>query len=266
MPTKKSPRREWPMDSYCSAWKVFRRLSNENEETAKHLIDQSAWPSKDGIVLCDIGCGDGRLVESIVLRCQKAIGEIRLLDPDLEMLNQAETVVTETGFIDRIRTRLGVAENDLAEVIEGADVAIMVHVVYLMQPGALESTLAACPSRVPLYVVLDEPNSIFTELWARTAPAFYERSLNAHRLLEALALSSDYMSRRSTIRSQIGSPLRLKRAELRDAILSIFCYADITGLGLMNLRAWIESVVAEHSNPDGNVVCESACYELVRRP
>ena len=39
-------RHYWPMESYLSAWKIFRRLSDENVATAEHLVKQPMWPKR----------------------------------------------------------------------------------------------------------------------------------------------------------------------------------------------------------------------------
>ena len=46
------------MATYMAAWKTFRRLSDENRATARHLLSRPRWPHRDGIKICDIGCGE----------------------------------------------------------------------------------------------------------------------------------------------------------------------------------------------------------------
>jgi len=50
------------MPEYLKAWKLFRDNADENEVTAKHLLNRPSWPRKSGLDIGDLGCGDGRLV------------------------------------------------------------------------------------------------------------------------------------------------------------------------------------------------------------
>jgi hypothetical protein len=223
------PRNEWPMGSYKHSWKLFRRMSNENEVTAEHLLSRPSWPRVAGVVLVDVGCGDGLVTQQIVHLSDCSVAEVRLLDPDATFLQEAKQHIQETGIVTDVKTFLGPAELNLPEHYQGANVVLAVHVVYLMQDGAFESMLSTLPRRVPMYVVLDTPDSVFAKLWKETAPKYWQRSSNAHAILDRLS-RGEYAVNYSTISSRLDSPLDHSQPAIRNSILSILCYADYDGM------------------------------------
>lgn len=260
MPT--DARQEWPMRSYMHSWKLFRRMSDENEKTALHLLSRKHWPRDcDDAIILDVGCGDGLLVQRIVHLSEKPIAEVRLLDPDAEFLRQAEAHITETGIVACVTTHLAAAEVRFAAISPGAHVILAVHVGYLMQNGAFEAMLHQLPARIPLYVILDTPDSVFSALWERTAAKYWERSANVHRIVESLSPGQFEISH-STLTSCLSNPLEHKQVAIKEAVLSILCYKEVSKMSAED-RDWVEDVVKQHSVGD-YVVCDSDCYEIVK--
>ena len=255
-----SSRHEWPMDVYLSAWKTFRRLSNENAATAEHLIQQPKWPTTDGIRVVDIGCGDGRLLETILLQNPTEVNSAVLIDPDIELLNEASACVRDK--VRDIETLCAGVEETFASKTRNADVVLLVHVVYLLRNGTLKRALEACPPTIPLYIVLDAEDSVFTSLWHRTAPKYHARALAAHRTVQNLA-SDQFSVAETTIDSTIRDPLARRRTDIRDALLSILTYSDVSADTETSLRHWIEKTLRDRTH-DGEVRCRSTCYEIVR--
>lgn len=255
-----SPRNEWPMATYMAAWKTFRRLSDENRATARHLLSRARWPHRDGITICDVGCGDGRLVETLVMESTTGISSVVLVDPDGSLLEEASTCVS-TSPERSVRAIKDSAERAFPACAEGADVSLLVHVVYLIPNGGLRHLLEASPAGMPLYVILDAPESVFSQLWKRTAPKYFARAEKARNLIESLP-ADRFAVDRSTFSSTITNPFKLSRTDLRDAILSLLCYRSIDESDA-ELHGWIAQVIERHAAGQ-HVVCDSACYEIVR--
>jgi hypothetical protein len=139
----------------------------------------------------------------------------------------------------------------------------LVHVVYLLEDNVLDRLLKECPENVPLYVVLDAADSVFTTLWRRTAPKYHARAAAAHEAIRALS-RDQYEVAESSIASSIADPLLQQRPDLRDALLSILSYSPVSKSTPAEVREWIETTLRERA-VDGVVRCESTCYEVTRR-
>ena len=266
MTTTDLAREEWPSELYVEAWKAFRSLSNENEVTAEHLVTRPSWPKRNDLVLCDLGCGDGKLVEQIVLRSISTVREVRLIDPDEDLLNEAVRVVSETGLVKSVLRSLATAEQAFPACAASSDALLLVHVVYLMKNGGFKRLLDACPRDTPLFVVMDAPTSVFTELWSVTAPKYHQRSLRAHETIAQLHGKDGYLVSESRIASRIADP-RGQRADLKTTLLSMLCYTDARTLAQDDaLMSQVEEILGRH-NVVGDALtiqCESVCYEISR--
>ena len=260
---QESPRNEWPMAGYMSAWKTFRRLSDENRATARHLLSRPRWPSRDGVTICDVGCGDGRLAEMLLLESTARVSSVVLVDPDETLLDEARVCVSATDPGRVIEAIAQPAEKAFPRCAERADVSMLVHVVYLLRNGALRDIVEVSPPGMPLYVVLDAPGSVFSQLWERTAPKYAARAAKARTLIESLPQERTNVHR-STFSSTITNPFKLGRPDLRDAVLSLLCYRPVDQSTDAELHDWIAGVIRKHA-AGMNVVCDSVCYEIVRR-
>lgn len=255
-----NPKDEWPMLSYASAWKSFRRLSNENTETALHLISRQNWPRESDLIITDIGCGDGLLTQQILLNAPGTVSEVRLLDPDATFLTEAKQHLSETDDTVTIETL-----HDGAESIEQSDlfdvnVVLAVHVVYLMRSHIFDRIIEALPAQVPLYVVLDEPHSVFSRLWERFACKYLQRSRETHSGIAELK-EQGYSIKRSTIISKIHNPLA-QRPDVKDALMSILCYSDVRDFSDEEYNT-AEFEISK-SVAGQELLCESSCYEIIR--
>lgn len=247
------------MESYLSVWKNFRSLSDENEATALHLLTRTLWPRQQSIAVCDLGCGDGRLLRTLILQSSTGIATVRLIDPDQELLTEAERCVAQTNLVQCVEPILGTAEELFPDCAKGCAVILFVHVAYLMRNQGLKELLQRCPIGIPMYIVLDAPDSVFTHLWRNTAPKYYERARKSHEALKSLP-QGEYSVSLSAITSRITNPMHIARSELRIAMLSMLCYADLSkDTGKMN--AYVEDTLSAHTAGDF-VLCESSCYEI----
>ena len=261
MIVESSPRERWPMASYMDSWKVFRTLSNENDVTARALLERPAWPDRASpLRILDIGSGDGRLVARVAELCHNPVREVRLLDPDLSLLAEAEDHLSSSSVAQSVTLVRGGIADHLPTAFEGINVALAVHLVYLLNDEEFDQLLRALPPQVPLYVILDSPGSLFTRLWEITAPNFLERSMNAHESVQSL--SDKYSVQISTILSRIEG-LSEMGIGLQEAILSLLCYTDYPRLSL-EMKSRVQSLIDNFTESE-TVQCESICYEIVRR-
>jgi len=256
-------REAWPIDGYLAAWKTYRRLANENVVTASHLVARGRWPKKEGLHLCDIGCGDGRLMESVLMASPSWVEEVRLVDPESELLAEAVASVTETNLVRSVRAYLGPAEELLPQAADGCDGLLLVHVAYLLPRQHFVSLLRSLPMDVPCFIVLDSKASVFTSLWKHTSPKYYRRSLAAHAAIEGLP-RSDFEVQRSSFRARLPDPRSLTRPDLLGAVLSILCYAEFSRLEREGKLEQIYGVLDKFCE-GAHITCESVCYELIRR-
>ena len=251
-------RHQWPMDTYLAAWKTFRRLSNENKVTAEHIVKRPHWPDHSEQVLIDVGCGDGKLLEEILL-VDQCVREVRLIDPDCELLSEAEKCLKKR--VPNTRPHLKGIEAILPVDVEGASCLTVVHVVYLVEKEVVRSLFEVQPLEVPMYLVLDHPESIFTSLWERTAPHYHQCAAEAHELIKGLPDSFEVNE--TEIQSTIRNPLSVKPADVRDVILSFLTYSDVGPSTDPNRKKWIEHSIDKRLNGD-KLHCVSSCYEIIR--
>jgi len=251
------------MDVYVEAWRTFRSLSNENEVTAAHLISRPGWPKRPGSVLVDIGCGDGRLLGEVLKRSEGRIATVWLIDPDAAFLTEAQTTLAQDNPAVKVHSLLGSGEDQLTAVTDRFDVCLAVHVVYLMKEGALETVLHLLPPGMPLYLILDERGSIFSTLWQQTRPEYHERVQAAYRTIVALPADRFHVER-TLISSELRDPETIADEHLRLAVVSLLCYRNMIENEDPDLLNWVLSELRKKCR-DGFVLCESACYEIVRR-
>lgn len=103
---------------------------------------------------------------------------------------------------------------------------------------------------------------MFTEPWKRSAPNYDDRARQADDTILALSRSSYHVTE-SIFRVGIGDPFRLPRMDLRRAVRSVLCNADVGSNPESELFAWVRDVLRRHGTGD-SIQCESVCYEIAR--
>jgi SAM-dependent methyltransferase len=249
----------WPMANYLEAWKTFRRLGNEPAATAEHVLAQPGWPTGDGLRVLDIGCGDGRMIEAFLQRVPSAAKAI-LLDPEDWMLSEAARQVGEFRIGTEVVGQVGSADEEGVALAREIDVGLAIHVVYLLSHSRFKVFVQHWPPGVPLFVVLDAPNSVFGELWIQTAQDYAARSAGVHEYL-AREANSGLAIRRTDFNTRVANPFNLQ-ASVQNVMLSLLCYCDYAELS-QEKRYKVERVIRRHADGD-DIVCACTCYELLR--
>lgn len=254
-------RAEWPMESYMSAWRLFRRLSDESQVTAEHIISRKLWPHHlPDLRIADLGCGDGRVLEALILSSPKPVRAAHLVDINSELLEHAEYRIKGLELVDNVMTSCKSAGDAILDIANHIDAALAVHLVYLLKEHELQELFSRITAGIPLFIVMDQPSSVFTKLWERTAPKYYNRSLDAHRIISTLS-KEKYAVEKTEFGTHLTNPLNL-REDIRDSVLSLLCYKEIRDLD-QETRSWVKNVISAHSTTE-RVVCDCVCYELIR--
>jgi SAM-dependent methyltransferase len=248
------------MANYLAAWKTFRRVGNEPEATAEHILGRQRWPKKSQLSVLDVGCGDGRMLEAFILRAKPPLAKVVLLDPDQHLLNEAKLEIEALGTNCNVATVRGAAETKGVKWARKTDAGLAIHVAYLMPHSAFFSFVENWPARVPLYVVLDAPTSVFSELWTKTAPEYSARAARVHSYLGKEA-KTRLNVRSSEFATRVANPHALSE-NVRDLVLSLLCYTEYTRLSPA-VRGHVKRTLMKHADGD-EINCKCSCYEILK--
>ena len=161
----------------------------------------------------------------------------------------------------KICTEVGVADKEALELAQSADVGLAIHLVYLLAHNRFRALVDHWPEDAPLFVVLDAPESIFTELWTQTAPDYAIRSARVHDYLSGEA-NGGLEVRRSDFSTRVTNPFDLPES-VQGLVLSLLCYCDYDELP-QSKRLNVERVIQSHLD-QSHVACSCTCYEIHRR-
>jgi SAM-dependent methyltransferase len=243
-----------------SAWKTFRRLGDEPTATARHVMGRPHWPSSAPLRILDLGCGDGRMLESFLVGSRREVARAVLVDPDQTVLAEATTQLEGLGLGTEIEAVNGVADVEGIARSRIVDVGLAIHLVYLMPHRSLCKLLEGWPARVPLYIVMDSPTSVFGELWLETAPDYAARASSAHSYL-ALGAKSTMTVSESDFQTEVANPFMLPQPQ-RDLVMSLLCYCDFPSLPKRTQDS-VEAIVARYAT-NGTITCACRCYEVLK--
>lgn len=250
---------DFPMtrERYLSSWKIFRAISDENIVTAGHILSLPVW--RDVSSVLDFGCGDGLITKALVLKSPQNIDKVTLVDPDTEMLLEAEIHLKEIGLVPDMRSVNAKFEDCVGYYTQEADIILAIHLVYLLTEESFKLLLDSLPVGKKMILILDEANSIFSKLWGITAPKYAKRSEAVRNYLNSQP--AGFSIEKSLITSKIINPL-IARQEIKGALLSLLSYSDYS---LMNteLQNVVEKTVSG-SLCGRFAECTSACYQITR--
>jgi hypothetical protein len=165
------------------------------------------------------------------------------------LLAQARERIERLGLVKNVQAHCASAGEAMMDLAKEIDVALAVHLLYLLSEQETDQFLKRLAPGVPLFVVLDDPTSVFMRLQERTAPRYYARSVNVHRALTGLR-KHGYLVEQTAFETHFTSALDLSQ-KLREEVLSLLCYRDFRELD-GETRAWAARVVstAQCGRPD----------------
>ena len=251
------------MPQYMAAWETFRAVSDENLATAEYLLSSPSWPKATSPTICDIGCADGQLVGALLKspHLRNRVSEVRLVDPNIEWLEKAADRIENSRLADSVRTFPCAFQDVWPKCATGSDVILAVHMVYLISEKELEQLVLHRPTASTLYVILDAPDSVFTELWSITAKKYHARVVKAHQLLQQWSKSAPGLGNR--IRAKLPREYLFDH-DYSDWLLTILCYKSMHTL--KNIRRWekpVKEILERRTDRSGKFVeCQSICYEF----
>ena len=220
-----------PMESFIESWKTFREHANESETIASCLRNWTLWKYQQDNRVADIGCGDGRMLEAIILKTAGPNVKIlcTLLDPTRSFIEEAKQTARRLSNVTAVTTLHGSLRKHFRRLPDSLDIAFFIHTACVVTPKEWDLVLSLAFRGTTVIWVMDNPTSVFTHCWSITAPTFYDRLQEAYEFLskaakdEALKIE---IAKRTVLAS---NPFSFPK-DVRDNILSLICYADFRRL------------------------------------
>jgi len=247
-----------PTATYFGDLQLYRAISNENDITAVHLADllRNHTPQR----LLDLGCGDGTLTNKVALSLGIRNLGLTAIDIDAHMCEAAKRNVDLDGIFSDASIITGDISDHLPGIWQNVDIAMMVHVNYFMEDEQFVHLIDTLPRGVQFVFVVDKEDSVFSQLWARTARPYWEHARFANAHIEG---RTDIEMNKSVIRSSIRNPTRFPNPDDCDRLLSFLTYSNIRAASSAD-RAWVLETVNKSAVHD-KILVETNCYSIRKR-
>ena len=185
-----------------------------------------------------------------------------MVDPDPYFLNEAERTLKKLNLIEKICSTMIKAEEFTDMSNFKGNVILAIHIVYFLQNGGLKKVIDSVPNSIPIFLIMDDVNAVFTNIWKTTALQYHKRSILAHKIIQNLS-AKKYLIVKSKVTSTIPNPLELEQ-KLQNHILSMLCYSDFEKLSKSS-KENVYSILNDYTI-SGNINCENCCYEIIKKP
>lgn len=248
----------FPMPAYIAAWKTYRTLSNEDDVIAKKVAHSVSITDTRSKIL-DIGPGDGRVLVRTLIRLNATPDIVSFVEPNLNFCGETSRVIDYPDFAKSIRPINSTLAQCNTALIFSHDIILCTHALYFLSHFELDVLFDAVRNGANLYIVVDHPDSIFSLLWKKTAPTFYERVRNHLDRIEKLKVESDMSVSQSEITAVISDPNTL-RHEIKNLVVSMLCYAEIDDLTTEELE-YVNDVLITKTHA-GEIECTSLFFEI----
>jgi phospholipid N-methyltransferase len=252
---------DYPMDSYIPAWKVFRSFTNENNLIADKIISSESWELNSQRNILDVGTGDGSVLKEILSRSATPINFIRVVEPNLELLKEAETNLNSLC----LKSSIEFVNSDLITLLNqnlfNINTVILSHVLYLLPELDIEIFFDELPKEVRVYIITDDINSLFPNCWKITSPKYYQRTLNIHSKINSLKYSG-FDIKKSSFQTFLQNPFLIERMDIQEKIMSMICYSNFSNLNMKEIE--LVKLEMKKFEVEDLVYCNSVCYEIIR--
>lgn len=259
---------DFPMPSYIAAWKLFRSFSNEDELIARALVESinarfphAAGPTGTGLSLFDVGPGDGRVLFETLIKLETRPARVEFAEPDRDFFKEVEKNIGYYDFADQLVKHHKKLNDVEPEAVSRADVVICTHAIYFLTDRELNLLIGGLRPSSLLLILMDDPTSIFSTLWAHTNPRFHQVAEGHRRTLEGLA-SGDNCAisvRTTTVKTDVVHP-GLVRTDLASMLKSFMSYTEYDDLTIEEC-AVVDRLI-DQARVEGHVPCRSKLYEL----
>lgn len=256
------------MPSYIAAWKLFRSFSNEDELIARELVDSinahfphAAGKTGTGLSIFDVGPGDGRVLFETLIKLETRPTRVDFAEPDPDFFKEVEKNI---GYYD-FAADLGKHPKKLADVdpdlISRADVVLCTHSVYFLTDVELGVLIDGLRPGSLLLILMDDPTSVFSTLWAHTNPHFHAVAERHRKTLDGLASGSNrpISVRTAPVKTDVIHP-SLVRDDFASMLKSFMSYTEYDDL-LIEECAVVDRII-DQARVGGHVPCKSKLYEL----
>lgn len=250
----------YPMPSYIAAWKTYRTLSNEDDVIAKRLA-QAIVIDRHHSKILDIGPGDGRVLVRLLIRLNDTPDKVTFVEPNDEFFVETSRAVHYADFTRELVPLNGKLMECTAEQIASHDIIICTHTAYFLSDCEMDMLLDLVRAGAKMYLVIDHPESVFSRLWQRTAPRFYERVKKHLAKIRALP-ANDFQISETVITAETSDPILL-RPSVRNLVMSMLCYADVEDMHNEELAS-VQHTISSMAH-EGRISCDSLFIEISRR-
>lgn len=251
----------YPMRDYVLAWKIYRTLSNEDIEIGKRVADFIGRERNSESVL-DVGPGDGRVLSRALLLASHRPSLLTIVEPNQSFLEEAIRSLNSPVIASDIRPickKFGDCSDD---ELNGPTKILCTHTCYFLTHAEMARLLQLVEAGASLLVVVDAPDSVFTELWNRTAPQYSACARGHIETLETLPRNR-FSVRKGQIPAKLNDPFRL-RCDVQNLVLSMLCYSEVEDMHAEMLSS-VNDCVRRHSDIDNSINCVSNLYEISPR-
>jgi SAM-dependent methyltransferase len=250
----------YPMADYVAAWKVYRSRSDEDERIANHVSAIINSRDRAALRILDVGPGDGRVLLRLLIHLSSRPREVVCVEPNPEFAEETRRRLNFYEFSDHTDIR----EETLGRfpsIGRKFDVVTCTHSLYFLSDGEVETLAEYARQGALVVVVVDHQDSLFSRLWQVTAPDYHETVRRHREAIRALD-KSGVCVRETFITAELADPSFL-RPEMRDLVLSLLCYTDISEAP-DDVRDEALGIISR-SLIDGRLTCLSSCIELTKR-
>lgn len=247
----------YPMPNYVAAWKTYRTLSNEDDQIAKCISRLVSIPD-DKFRILDVGPGDGRVLVRTIIRLDRMPSEVSFVEPYDKFARETVRGINFDRFAGKISPIVSRLEDCDDDDLAGHDLILCTHTAYFLTDAEFERLLSLVDAGSRLIVIFDDPKSIFSRLWQRTAPSFYQNTQRHRDRLENLD-TDRFLVDKSMVSAEIGDPRNL-RPEISNLVMSMLCYSDVEDMPHHQL-AEVNSLISE-AQRESIISCVSSVYDI----